>query len=155
MAPRNVPCHQLVTNLLKHGKDGFLTGFEDPRIERFCDIRREVTITSAGKVDFCPMLSFRVLQQPGNRVWIDVFHVVERFIEFWLSCCTGGFPKEWSELWIFELFTEVGFEMLEAIAMRTAREYTIDSFEETFLAVGEEYKGVIDYVLECIALYDR
>jgi len=42
---------------------------------------------------------------------------------------------------------EVGFEVLEAVAMGTAREYTFDSFKETFLVIGEEYKSFVDEVL--------
>jgi len=45
--------------------------------------------------------------------------------------------------------------MIEAIAMWLARKYTINSFEKTFLAIGEEFNSFIDEVLKCMALYDR
>ena len=44
--------------------------------------------------------------------------------------------------------------MLETIAMRTAGKYMMNSFEKTFLAIGEEDKSFIDEMLKCMTLYD-
>src|SRR5947199_5759987 len=124
-----------MTNLLEHGDNRLFTSLENPFIERFYNIGREMTVASARKIKFCLMLSFRMLQQPRNSVRIDCRHVFERFIEFRLSCCISGFPKECCQIWILELFTEMGFEMLKAIAVRTAWEYTINCVKQSFLAI--------------------
>jgi hypothetical protein len=47
---------------------------------------------------------------------------------------------------------EVRFKVLEAVTVRTTGENVFDSFEETFLTIGEEYKSFIEEGLECMTL---
>ena len=44
--------------------------------------------------------------------------------------------------------------MFETVIMRITGENEVDSLEETFLIIVEEYKSFIDKGLECIALND-
>src|SRR5436190_9327288 len=111
-----------------------------------------MTITTSREVYLCPVLGFRVLQEPRDGFGIDTGHIFESLIECGLICCAGCVPKERQKVLVFEFFVEVHFEMLETVTMRTSGENVFDSFEETFLTIGEENKSFVDERLKCMAL---
>ena len=134
--------------MLKHREDRLFVRFQNPRIERFCDVGGEMALTTPRKVKLHPVLEF----EPRNCPGMDLHHIVESLVESSLCCCSRCLPKKLFELRVFEIFEEVAFDMLEAMTVWTARKNEIHPVDEPFLAVGEENDFLVDERLEGMAL---
>src|SRR5579859_1475654 len=93
------------------------------------------------------MNRIRVCVKPRDSARIDLLHIFQCRVKFFLGECSRSLPEQLFEFDLLELLVKILFEMFHTESVMAVREYALHTFKETFLAILQKYETVFRFLL--------